>query len=810
MSDDVIIGLQKFVLGLFLSYNPLWLRIGLETIYDERIPLRSNNDIEGLSRFLITRFFSDPRLIKLHGYHKTDPNKKFITQLNQFILKKFLSLVYFLDYAKQHKLIYHDPCLFYKRATYKSSREILLSFSRELLSGIGDITKLLRSYDYVLIYRQTFIEEYDYAVIDIRRELRDGVRLCRVVELITGIRKLTQSCRTPAISRLQKVHNVNVALNALREAGCILSDDIDAKSIADGHRERTLSLLWQIIHKYEAPKFNRAARVIQRWWRAQLWYVFTKKYVYTRRNNAAITIQRAWKRRKTEVWQVERRSCDLEERKVFLRTRRAAIHLQRWWRQLRENMERLHKLRNKRKIVIALQRRWRATLQMRIQRNQYCKLENATLTIQRYWRAKQMMKLQRLEYLSSRNAVIRLQLWWRLVKITRNQRECFLRSKESVRIIQIWWRRHLLVRKERNDFLRKISAVLTIQKWWISIINKRCKQQAASKIQAWWRTMMCLRKYKLQKSCCIKIQRWWRRIKLFKHERAEFLQLRNAAMIVQKNWRMIITRRHYLTQRTAASLICLWYRRMKVQKPIRQHYLKTRYATIIIQIWWRNIIVARAERMQYLRLRENVLFLQNYWRRRVLARTDRQQYILKRKACVIIQNWWQMVRIYKEYKRLKTCVIRIQRKWRAIKVARAIKKEYLLTHKAAVVIQSYYRMKITVRRYETMKHAALIIQSHWRAYLARKYEREQAAISMQLHYEQENIKNNYKNLIRKEDIVAIATKIQNECGDATEINSDVANGLAFLDSDYWQKIISVFRNCSTVDMLLTCLSSLGK
>jgi len=190
--------LQKLILGLFLSYNPLWLRIGLETVYSENISLRSNNDIVGLTRFLLTKFFSNPRLTKMPGYHKTDLSQKFVTQLNQFILRKFLSLVYFLDYAKQHKLIGHDPCLFHKRAQYKESREILLSFSRELLSGIGDVTRLLR-HDYVLTYRQTYIEEYDYAVMNIRHDLRDGVRLCRAMELITGARGLTQRCRVPAV-----------------------------------------------------------------------------------------------------------------------------------------------------------------------------------------------------------------------------------------------------------------------------------------------------------------------------------------------------------------------------------------------------------------------------------------------------------------------------------------------------------------------------------------------------------------------------------------------------------------------------------
>ena len=119
---NLIIGLQKIILALFLNYNPLWLRIGLETVYSESIPLRSNNDTIGLTRFLLTRFFSDSQLTKMPG-HKTDPSQKIVMKLNQFILKKFLYLIYFLVYAKQHKLIGHDPCQFHKRAQHKESRE---------------------------------------------------------------------------------------------------------------------------------------------------------------------------------------------------------------------------------------------------------------------------------------------------------------------------------------------------------------------------------------------------------------------------------------------------------------------------------------------------------------------------------------------------------------------------------------------------------------------------------------------------------------------------------------------------------------
>ncbi|KAL6426055.1 hypothetical protein ACFW04_008971 [Cataglyphis niger] len=852
------IGLQKLILALFLDYNPLWLRIGLETVYNESIPLRSNNDIVGLTRFLLTRFFSDPQLIKMPGYHKTDPSPKIVTKLNQFILKKFLYLIYFLDYAKQHKLIGHDPCLFHKRAQHKESREILLSFSRELLSGIGDVTKVLRGHYYILTHRQTSIEEYDYAVTDIRHNLRDGVRLCRVMELITGIKGLTQRCRVPAISRLQKVHNVDVALNALRQVGYILEGDIDAKSIADGHCEKTLSLLWQIIHKYQAPRFDRAARMIQRWWRAQLWYICVRNFLRARRNLAATIIQRAWKRKTKPSWHIVCETlCDLEERKWFLRVRTATICLQKWWRHVRETRkEKLQELRNRREVVIRLQRKWRAVLLMRVQQDQYRNLRNAALMIQTRWRARRAMKLQRTKYLVCRDAAVKVQYFWRSVKSMQKQREWFLHRRESARIIQIWWRQWLLMRKTRNDFLRKRTAVRSIERWWISVLDRKkfllCRKSAVLiqktwkkyrthkqetaclKIQTWWRATICLHRYKLQKSCCIKLQRWWRVIKLIRHQRAEFMQLRKAALIVQKNRRAKIVRRHYLKQRQAALLIQSWYHCVNSIKLIRQRYLKMRDAAIRIKNWWRNVAIGRKERKRYLRLRKATILLQTHWRQCVLARADRQRYLTKKKACITLQSWWRMIKEKSEYKRYKVCVLKVQRKWRAIRVTRATRREYLLTRaaivlqthwrtvttrrqfvasrRAAIVIQSYCRMRIAVRKYETVKYAALIIQTYWRAYIIGRREKlrylslRRTVIMLQRRYRQRRVEREESRRQWQEDI---ATKIRNECGEAMQMDlQDVTTRLAIPDSDYWKEMINNLRNCNNVGTLITCLSSL--
>jgi len=71
------------------------------------------------------------------------------------------------------------------------------------------------------------------------------------MEIILQKRTLSNELRVPPVSRLQKIHNVDVALLALKDVGYVLTGNIIAKDIADGHREKTLSLLWQIIYKFQ-------------------------------------------------------------------------------------------------------------------------------------------------------------------------------------------------------------------------------------------------------------------------------------------------------------------------------------------------------------------------------------------------------------------------------------------------------------------------------------------------------------------------------------------------------------------------------
>uniref|UniRef100_H0W3G5 Calponin-homology (CH) domain-containing protein n=1 Tax=Cavia porcellus TaxID=10141 RepID=H0W3G5_CAVPO len=251
------VGERQKVLNWLLSYNPLWLRIGLETVYGELISLEDNSDVTGLAVFILNRLLWNPDIAAEYR-HPSVPHlyrDGHEEALSRFTLKKLLLLVCFLDHAKMSKLIDHDPCLFCKDAEFKASKEILLAFSRDFLSGEGDLSRHLSLLGLPVSHVQTPFDEFDFAVTNLAVDLQCGVRLVRTMELLTQNWNLSKKLRMPAISRLQKMHNVDIVLQILKSRGIQLSDEhgntILSKDIVDRHREKTLGLLWKIAFAFQ-------------------------------------------------------------------------------------------------------------------------------------------------------------------------------------------------------------------------------------------------------------------------------------------------------------------------------------------------------------------------------------------------------------------------------------------------------------------------------------------------------------------------------------------------------------------------------
>ncbi|KAF1977022.1 hypothetical protein BU23DRAFT_317995 [Bimuria novae-zelandiae CBS 107.79] len=195
-----------------------------------------------------------------------------------------LMLIYLLDKAKSADVLL--GCLFQPTSPYKTSTDVLHALSNMLLPSHGDITRPLGHLNYKVDHVQYPLQEYTYQIDNIAIDLRDGVILTRLVELLlyspstlkdqqddivtitmpTGdiltsavdfeskeSWVLSQHLKFPSIGRAQKLYNVQVALAALdgiRGLPINVVGGITPEDIVDGHRERTLSLLWSLVGKH--------------------------------------------------------------------------------------------------------------------------------------------------------------------------------------------------------------------------------------------------------------------------------------------------------------------------------------------------------------------------------------------------------------------------------------------------------------------------------------------------------------------------------------------------------------------------------
>nr|CAD7446462.1 unnamed protein product [Timema bartmani] len=776
LSKDV--GLKRRVLELLLSYNPLWLRLGLEAVYGETIPLHSNSDMVGLATFIKNRLLSDPYIVRTHS-HPTI--RHMFTQgyeeaMHEFTLKKLLNLVFFLDQAKTRKLIAHDPCLFCKNSHFKSSKEMLLEFSREFLAGTGYIIKHLSYLGYHVSHKQTFLDEFDYAVTSLAIDLRDGIRLTRVMEIILQDCSLSVKLRTPPISILQKIHNVDVALSALHKAGFQLSCDIAAKDIVEGHKEKTLSLLWQLIYKFRAPLFTRSANTIQDWWRRTHLKREITRRIKRRHKTAAETIQAFWRgycaRKHARAMKDElTRACTViqgafrehqreKTRQIEFRRATAALTIQAFWRGY---CARKHARGMKEELTQActvLQRVFRAYQREKTRQIEF-RRATAALTIQAFWRGYCARKHARAMKEELTRACTVIQRVFRAYQREKT-RQIELRRATAALTIQAFWRGYC-ARKHARAMKEELTRACTvIQRVFRAYQREKTRQielrraTAALTIQAFWRGY-CARKHaramkeELTRACTV-IQRVFRAYQRKKTRQIE-LRRATAALTIQAFWRGYCARKHARAMKEELTRACTVIQRVfraYQRKKTRQIELRRATAALTIQAFWRGYCArkhARAMKEEltractviqrvfraHLRRATAALTIQAFWRGYCARKHAQAMKEELTRACTVIQRVFRAHQREKTHKielRRATATLTIQTLWRGYcsrKHARAMKEEItyqkeLHRETSALTIQTFWRGYLSRRHFQKKKeeHACVLIQKLWRGYTVRK------------------------------------------------------------------------------------------
>uniref|UniRef100_A0ACB8F329 Uncharacterized protein n=2 Tax=Sphaerodactylus townsendi TaxID=933632 RepID=A0ACB8F329_9SAUR len=758
------IGQRQKILNWLLCYNPLWLRMGLETVYGELIALENNSDVTGLAMFILTRLLWNPDIAAEYR-HPAVPHlyrDGHEEALSKFTLKKILLLVCFLDHAKSSRIIDHDPCLFCRNAAFKSSRDILLAFSRDFLSGEGDLSRHLGFLGLPVNHVQTPLDEFDFSVVNLATDLQCGIRLVRTLELLSKNWSLSKKLRVPAMSRLQKIHNVNIALQVLKDHGIQLKDEygsgIDAKDIVDRHREKTLALLWKIVFAFQVNVFldlNQLKDEID----------FLKNLHDAQVKMAALESSVTVKGRKDSSCFYSSESCS-ENVKLLMDWVNAVcvfygIQVENFTVSFSDGRILCYLIHHYHPCYMPLE----AICQRTTQTIECTK--SGTLALNSSSESDDSLSLLNKPF---GQAVSTSALYKELLD---NEKKNF--QLVNAAVSDLGGVPAMIHHVDMSNTIPDEKVVITYVSFLCSRLLAVCKEiRAARLIQSAWR------KHRLKKelaqnikqilNATVVIQKHWRRC-LAQKELQKFIKAKReetervSSVVIQKYWRGYCARRKYLQLR---------YNTVLMQARIRMllslaAYKKIIWAAVTIQRRWRASLKAKNDYQRYQNLKVSTFVIQSAFRRwktckikqKIEAELLLQEAELaeKTRAAVLIQSWYRMIRDRNSffcvrrsvikiqawfrcilakfiYKQKKAGILAIQKCYRAYRLGKTERETYLQRRAAIIVlqaafrgmkarllfkqvravciIQSFWQMRRERQRFLQVKHFVIVVQSHVR------------------------------------------------------------------------------------------------
>ncbi|EAW23276.1 putative calmodulin-binding protein Sha1 [Aspergillus fischeri NRRL 181] len=279
------LGMKRKFLDIWLeTYDLRALRAAAETVTGRRVEnesldgdshhfsVETTTDKEKILRRKLERFL-DVFLVQNKDIDRDSQDLSYagsdmISQAYRRTVLRSIMMVILLDKARLCPGTILPSCLFRFSSSFKSSTAVMQALARLLLPASGDILKSLKHLDCLLSYEQHQLQEYEYQMSNLAVDLRDGVRLIRIVELLlypsvgavgesvppldNDQWPLSRRLKFPCSSRTVKKFNVQIALDALKLApdAAPLVRDVHAEDIVNGHREKTIALLWGLVSRW--------------------------------------------------------------------------------------------------------------------------------------------------------------------------------------------------------------------------------------------------------------------------------------------------------------------------------------------------------------------------------------------------------------------------------------------------------------------------------------------------------------------------------------------------------------------------------
>ncbi|KAK5316362.1 hypothetical protein LTR93_009163 [Exophiala xenobiotica] len=293
LSNDL--GRRKVFTDLWLeTYDLRTLRTAVEVVFARQCtiptrvssPTRRSLDKEDVAFRRSLQRFIEALLIRNEDGRPDDPSTDRDSWSYQRTILRSLMVISLLDATKTSSPQLVSSCLFQASSAYKSSVDVVRALFQLLNPSAGDPVRALSHIGYNVSHAQYPLEEYAYNMDNLAIDLRDGVRLTRLVELLlypsasqlldhandpdatttvllpTGELlsltegqnnwPLSQHLKFPCLGRATKLYNVQIALTALQGVKGMgaLVQDVRPEDIVDGFREKTVKLLWGLTSKW--------------------------------------------------------------------------------------------------------------------------------------------------------------------------------------------------------------------------------------------------------------------------------------------------------------------------------------------------------------------------------------------------------------------------------------------------------------------------------------------------------------------------------------------------------------------------------
>lgn len=279
---------QQFLRFWLDNYDHQLLKLALEVVTGRQCSSQkrtSSPNGKSSNRATLSRFIETSLLRHEEAHFKVSGTGSSVNDLGTKTVLKSLMLVKALDMLKETGPVLVDRRLFRCNATIKTSANAAKEVMTMLNSSIGDCTRTLRQLGYTVSHEQSTLDDIEYRVENLAVDFRDGTLLTRLVEIMLygttntmsnndtqtitipdgeellvarhKLRPLSEHLKLPCNSRTVKLRNTQVAMAALANVASLepVMKDVTAEHIVDGHREKTITLLWSLVSGFGLAGF---------------------------------------------------------------------------------------------------------------------------------------------------------------------------------------------------------------------------------------------------------------------------------------------------------------------------------------------------------------------------------------------------------------------------------------------------------------------------------------------------------------------------------------------------------------------------